>query len=163
MKHWLPSPILSLALAAMWLMLNRSLSPGHLFLAVLVGWVMPWLMAPLRPPAGRIRRPLVLARLVLVVGRDVIVSAFQVAHGTVLSGRRPLGARFVLIPLELRDPFALTALACITTVVPGTVWTELSRDRSMLRLHVFDEASEEEFVRHFKARYEQPLKEIFES
>jgi multicomponent K+:H+ antiporter subunit E len=62
----------------------------------------------------------------------------------------------------LRDPFALAALAMITTVVPGTVWTELAPDRSALLLHVFDLEGEEDFVRFFKARYEQPLKDIFE-
>ncbi|MBE7368141.1 Na+/H+ antiporter subunit E [Ramlibacter pallidus] len=162
MKRWLPSPFLSLALAAMWLLLNRSLSPGHLFLAVLVGWLMPWLMAPLRPAAGRIARPGVLLRLVLRVGGDVIVSALQVAGGVLLARRRAPRARFLVVPLELRDPFALAALACITTVVPGTVWAELSRDRSQLRLHVFDEAGDEDFIQRYKTRYEAPLKEIFE-
>lgn len=162
MNRWFPSPVLSLALVAMWLLLNRSLSPGHVFLALLVGWLMPWLMAPLRPPASRLRRPLVLARLVLRVGADVIRSALQVARGVLLSRRRAPRARFILIPLELRDPFGLAALACITTVVPGTVWSELSRDRSELRLHVFDEASDAEFIQRFKTRYERPLKEIFE-
>lgn len=162
MKRWLPSPVLSLALAVMWLLLNRSLAPGHLLLAALVGWLMPWLMAPLRPSAGGMRRPLVLARLVLAVGWDVVVSALQVTRGIVDAGRRSPQARFVVVPLELRDPFALAALATITTVVPGTVWTELARDRSALLLHVFDVQDEDAFIRHFKRRYEQPLREIFE-
>ena len=162
MKRWLPSPVLSLALFAMWLLLNRSLAPGHLLLGLLVGWLMPLLMAPLRPPAGPLRAPRVLARLVLAVGADVIVSALQVALG-VLNGRRSAPRpSFVVVPLELRDPHALAALAVITTVVPGTIWTELARDRSALLLHVFDVQDEAAFVRHFKARYEHPLKEIFE-
>ncbi|AKJ30069.1 Na+/H+ antiporter subunit E [Caldimonas brevitalea] len=162
MKRWFPSPVLSLALLAMWLLLNRSLSPGHLLLGVLVGWWMPLLMAPLRPPAGPLRRPKVLARLVLAVGADVIRSAVEVGLGVLKAGRSPPRARFVVVPLDLRDPFGLAALAVITTVVPGTVWTELARDRSELLLHVFDLQHDEEFIRHFKARYEQPLKEIFE-
>jgi multicomponent K+:H+ antiporter subunit E len=162
MRRWLPSPVLSLALVAMWLLLNRSLSPGHVFLALLVGWLMPWLLRPLRPAAGRMRNPGVLARLVLRVGGHVVLSALQVARGIVVSRRRAPRARFVLVPLELRDPFALAALACITTVVPGTVWCELSRDRSQLLLHVFDEEGDDAFIHRYKSCYEQPLKEIFE-
>lgn len=162
MKPWLPSPVLSLALAAMWLLLNRSLAPGHLLLAALVGGLMPLLLAPLRPPAGPMRNPRLLARLVLHVGWDVIVSAVQVTRGILGARRHPPKAYFVVVPLQLRDPFALAALACITAVVPGTIWTELARDRSAVLLHVFDVASEEEFIRHFKSRYELPLKEIFE-
>lgn len=162
MKRWLPSPLLSMALAAMWLLLNRSMAPGHLLLAALVGVAMPLLLAPLRPPAGRISRPLVLARLVLRVGVDVLLSGLQVARGALRSRRNPPQASFVVVPLDLRDPFALAALALICTVVPGTVWTELARDRSQLLLHVFDLQAEDAFVRRFKTRYEQPLKEIFE-
>jgi multicomponent K+:H+ antiporter subunit E len=162
MKRWLPTPLLSLALFAMWLLLNRSLSPGHLLLGALVGLLMPVLLAPLRPAAGPMRAPRVLARLILVVGGDVLVSSLQVARGVLNSRRNPPSARFVVVPLELRDPHALAALAVITTVVPGTVWTELARDRSALLLHVFDVQDDEAFVRHFKTRYEHPLKEIFE-
>jgi multicomponent K+:H+ antiporter subunit E len=68
----------------------------------------------------------------------------------------------VRIPLELRDPAALASLAIITTVVPGTVWSELALDRSALLLHVFDLEDEAAFVVRYKSRYEQPLKEIFQ-
>ena len=67
------------------------------------------------------------------------------------------------IPLELRDPSALAALAVITTVVPGTVWCELARDGSALLLHVWDAPDEAAFIAHYKRCYEQPLREIFES
>ena len=145
----------------MWLLLNGA-SAAHLLLGMLVAWLMPVLTARLRPAAGPVRRPLVLARLVLAVGADVLHSGGQVARGVLRGRRNPPRACFVVVPLELRDPFALAALAVITTVVPGTVWTELAPDRSALLLHVFDLEGEEDFVRHYKARYEQPLKDIFE-
>jgi multicomponent K+:H+ antiporter subunit E len=50
----------------------------------------------------------------------------------------------------------------ITTVVPGTVWSELALDRSVLLLHVFDLDDEAAFIEHFKDTYERPLMEIFE-
>jgi multicomponent K+:H+ antiporter subunit E len=162
MKRWFPAPLLSVALFAMWLLLNGPPSAAHLLLGALVGWLMPLLTAPLRPAAGPLRRPRVLARLVLAVAADVLVSGLQVARGVLRARRDPPRAFFVVVPLDLRDPFALAALAVITTIVPGTVWTELARDRSAVLLHVFDLVGEEEFVRHFKARYEQPLKDIFE-
>ena len=55
-----------------------------------------------------------------------------------------------------------SGLAMVATVVPGTVWTELAIDHSAVLLHVFDVDDEAAFVADFKARYEQPLKEIFE-
>lgn len=50
----------------------------------------------------------------------------------------------------------------ITSVTPGTVWSELALDRSILLLHVFDLDDEAQFIQHFKHDYERPLMEIFE-
>ena len=50
----------------------------------------------------------------------------------------------------------------VSTVVPGTVWSELAPDRGALLIHVFDLDDEAAFIHHFKTDYEQPLKEIFE-
>jgi multicomponent K+:H+ antiporter subunit E len=119
-------------------------------------------MAPLRPPAGPMRRPLVLARLVLIVAVDVVTSALAVAGGVLRGRRRPPRGAFVVVPLDLRDPHALAALAMITNVVPGTVWCEADLERDAVRLHVFDLEDEATFIAHYKHRYEQPLREIFE-
>jgi multicomponent K+:H+ antiporter subunit E len=162
MKRLLPAPLLSAGLFLMWLLLRPSFTPGSLALGALLALVMPLLMAPLRPAAGPVRRPLTVLRLVAIVGEDVVVSALEVARGVLASRRRPPHGGFVVVPLELRDVHALAALAMITTVVPGTIWCELAPDRSALRLHVFDLGDEAEFVAHFKQRYERPLKEIFE-
>ena len=59
-------------------------------------------------------------------------------------------------------PMRWASLAIITTVVPGTVWSELAADRSAVRLHVFDVDDEAAFVALYKRRYERPLMEIFE-
>jgi multicomponent K+:H+ antiporter subunit E len=162
MKRLLPAPLLSVSLVALWLVLNQSLSAGHLLLAVALGLLVPWLTARLRPGHPRIRRPDVLMRLILRVGIDVVASSCEVGWGVLRSRWRPPNGAFVKIPLDLRDPGALASLAIITTVVPGTVWSELALDRSVLLLHVFDLGDEAAFVARYKARYEQPLKEIFQ-
>lgn len=162
MKRLLPSPWLSLGLLGGWLLLNRSLSPGHWLLGTALAVALPLLMSPLRPQPGRLRRWGVLLRLVLRVGRDVLRSALQVAMGVCRAGSRPPRGTFVVVPLELRDEHALAALAMISAVVPGTVWSELAPDRSALLVHVFDLGHEADFIAHFKADYEHPLKEIFE-
>jgi multicomponent K+:H+ antiporter subunit E len=157
-----PMPMMSLALFALWLLLNRSVGVGHVLLAVAVAVGMPLLCAPLRPRGGPMRQPRTLVRLVLVVGLDVVLSAMHVALGVLRARRRPPRSRFIVIPLDLRDAHALAALAVITTVVPGTVWSELAPDRSALMLHVFDVDDESGYILHFKERYERALREIFE-
>lgn len=164
MRKLLPAPLLSLALLVMWLLLVRSYTLGQVLLGALAGWAMPWFFASLRPHRPRIRRPLVLARYILTVGWDVLLSNLQVLRGVLrVSARAPAQDGFVTIPLQLRDPSALAALAMVTTVVPGTVWCELARDGSALLLHVWDLEDKAAFIARYKQRYEQPLIEIFES
>lgn len=158
----LPSPGLSFGLFCGWLLLNRSLSPGQLLMAAFVAVLMPLLMAPLRPRPGPLRRWGLLVRLILRVGVDVVRSGLEVSRGVLRSRHRPPQGRFVRIPLALRDVHALAALAMISAVVPGTVWSELAADRSMLLMHVFDVEDEAAFIAHFKSTYERPLQEIFE-
>lgn len=162
MNRWLPAPWLSLAIFGGWLLLNESLQPADLLVAVLLALAMPLLMAPLRPRPGPLRRWRLLLRLILRVGVEVLRSALQVAAGVCRAGARPPRGTFVRIPLDLRDEHALAALAMISAVIPGTVWSELAPDRSVLLMHVFDLDDEAGFIRHFKTDYERPLKEIFE-
>jgi multicomponent K+:H+ antiporter subunit E len=106
---------------------------------------------------------LVAVRFLFLIIVDVIRSNFAVAWGVVTWRWRRPPSRFVIIPLELRDAAGLAALSMVTTIVPGTVWSELALDRSALLLHVWDvDVEEAAFIARFKARYEQPLREIFE-
>lgn len=162
MNRLLPAPLLSIALFALWLLLNLSVSPGNLLLGALLAILAPILLAPLRPQHAHVKRPWVVAKLIGRVGLDVITSNLQVARSVLSAKRRPPRSAFVHIPLALRDVHGLAALSMITTVVPGTVWSELALDRSMLLLHVFDLRDEARFIEHFKHTYERPLMEIFE-
>ncbi len=155
-----PAPLLSAALFALWLLLARSTSAGTLALALAFAIVVPIVTSKLRP-RSRVRRPWVVVRFIVMVGYDVIASSLEVAWGVLRWWRTP-NSRFVVIPLELRAPVALTALSMVTTVVPGTVWSELAVDRSSLLLHVWDVTEEQAFVARYKRRYEKPLQEIFE-
>ncbi|WP_443691692.1 Na+/H+ antiporter subunit E [Pseudomonas sp.] len=162
MKRLFPAPLLSLALWLLWLVLNLSLSPGNLLLGALLGVVAPLLMKPLGPLPVRIRRPGVMLKLFLRVGCDVVSSNIAVSWTVWNAKRRPPRSAFVKVPLDLRDANGLAALSMITTVIPGTVWSELALDRSVLLMHVFDLNDEAQFIEHFKHCYERPLMEIFQ-
>ena len=162
MKMLLPAPLLSVALFLLWLLLNRSVSSGQLLLAALLGLLLPLLLRGLRPLPVRVRHPLTIVRLALHVVWDTSVSNFNVVRFLMLPSHRKHPAGFVRIPLELRDPNGLAVLAMIVCITPGTSWAEISRDRSLLMLHVLEVDDPEEVIEHVKRRYERPLMEIFE-
>jgi multicomponent K+:H+ antiporter subunit E len=157
----LPAPLTSAALLALWLVLARSASVGQVLLGLALAIAVPILTSRLRPHRVRVRRPLVVVRFILTVGYDVLVSNLEIAWDVVRWRWRRPQSRFVVVPLELSDPLGLAALSLVTTVVPGTVWSELALDRSALLLHVWNVGDEESFVARFKDRYEKPLVEIF--
>ena len=162
MKRLLPTPLLSLALLALWLLLNRSVSAGHLILGTVLAIAIPLLTAGLRPMRVRVRRPGMILRLAFNVMVDTVQSNIAVARLLLAPGSRRHPAGFVQIPLQLRDPNALAVLAVITCITPGSAWAEISVDRSMLMLHLLELGDPADVVARVKARYEQPLMEIFE-
>ncbi|MCC2656906.1 MAG: phaE [Panacagrimonas sp.] len=162
MTALIPAPRTSAVLFGLWLALTPTTGPGQVLLGVLLALAIPAITARLHAADGQARRPLAIARYAAIVMLDVLVSNAQVAWG-VLRGRwRPPKSGFVVVPLDLRDPVGLAMLAIVTTIIPGTVWTELALDRDRLLLHVWDFDDEAAFVARYKARYEQPLREIFE-
>jgi multicomponent K+:H+ antiporter subunit E len=162
-KRILPAPVLSLALLALWLLLNRSVSAGHIVLGGVLALAIPLLTAGLRPLPVRIRAPGAVLRLALAVMADTVQSNIAVSRLLLSPGRRRHPSGFVQIPLELRDANALAVLAVIVSIAPGTAWAELSVDRSMLMLHVLEVDDAQAIATQIKQRYERPLMEIFES
>ena len=162
MRALFPAPLLSLALFGLWLMLNHTVSIGHMVLGAIFGIAIPIVTRGLRPLPVRVRRPGVALKLALTVVYDTSVSNFQVIRFLLFPGLRRHPSGFVHIPLELRDPNALAVLAMITCITPGTAWAELSRDRSILLMHVLEAGDHAQIIAHVKTRYERPLMEIFE-
>ena len=157
------SLIMVLILTAAWLLLNQTLAPSQLALGVVLAVALAWMGSTFRPLRSHVRRLDVAVALVLVVLRDIVRSNISVARIILgLVRDRKVRSGFLRIPLELRDPHGLAALATIITSTPGTVWAGVSPDGGTLMLHVLDLRDEAEWIRTIKDRYEAPLMRIFE-
>lgn len=162
MTRWLPHPLLSGFLLAVWLLLNQSLSPGHLLLGLALGLAGGIMVQPLELPRANIRRPAALARLFGRVLVDIVRSNIAVARIVLgLRHERQLSG-FMTIPLELRDRYGLAVLAIIITATPGTIWVGFDPATGRLLIHVLDLVDEAAWIRTIKHRYERLLIEIFQ-
>ena len=161
MRRWLPYPIFSLALVAAWLLLNQSVAAAHILLGVALGVAGGRILATLQPSHGRPRRAAVALELFFLVLADIVRSNIAVAR-IVLNPGMKRTAGFLSLPLELRHPAGLVAVACIITATPGTSWARYDAARNVLTIHVLDLLDEDEWVRLFKQRYERRLREILE-
>lgn len=151
-----------LALVAMWLVLNGTLTIGDAILGALVAVVAVLGLARLQPAASRLRRPWSLARLAGVVLVDIVRSNLAVAAIVLRPAARGRVAGFVDIPLDTRDPAALAALACIITATPGTAWARYDSHANVVTIHVLDLVDGPALARSIKDRYEARLREVFE-
>ena len=158
----IPSLTLSTTLFVVWVLLHQSLNPATLLSALLVAVVVPLITRSLRPASVVMRRLDVLARLVLIVLRDMTRSAWLVARELLSKRNADIHSAFLRVPLDARDPNALAGLAMIVCLTPGTAWAELSMDRTVLMLHVFELKNEQGMIEMIKTRYERPLMQIFE-
>jgi multicomponent K+:H+ antiporter subunit E len=157
----LPSPLLSAAILVFWLLLNNTLDPGHIVLALLLAWLLPLLTARLGGRRLRLGAPLVALRLAVVVAFDVVMSNIEVAR-LILGRKSRIRSCFVHLPCILDDPEAVAALAGIITMTPGTLSVEISADRRIITIHSLHAPDPDAIVASIKARYERPLAEIFQ-
>ncbi len=162
MKRYLHRLTLPLLLLALWLLLNDTLSPGQLALGAILALLLGWAAIALRPLQAYPKKPLTAIKLVWHVAIDITRSNIMVARIIWLGSRAGNTPGFLKIPLHIRDPHGLAALACIITYTPGTVWSDYSEDDSTLTLHVLDLKDESAWRRTIGQRYERPLMEIFE-
>ena len=152
-------PLGSLAVWLTWLLLNGSASPGHLLFGAALGLLVPALLGGLWPEGLRPRRPLRALRLLLTLLGDIVVANLQVAR-RILGPETALQSRWVWIPLELQNRYAVSTLAAMVTLTPGTLSADISPDGRWLLVHALDAPDERALADDIKRRYERPLAEI---
>lgn len=170
--NWLPNPALSLLLFFVWLLLNNSLSNGHIVLAVILAIVIPWITSPFRTKQPFINKPGLALRHLMLVLYDIITANVQVAI-LILGPTKKLTPGFVKVPLDITHSLPITILASTVSLTPGTVsaevypWQETCPEGQLpeqrfLLIHVLNLTDEKALIKMIKQRYEAPLKEIFQ-
>lgn len=170
--RWLPTPFRSLLLFLVWLLLNNSMSAGHIVLGAVLAVVIPWITFPFRDPQPLVLRPGLAVKQVAIVLFDIITANIQVA-ALILGPNKKLNPAFVKVPLDLREAIPITILASTVSLTPGTVsaevypWVEtldagVEPEERYLLIHVLNLKDEQALIDTIKRRYEAPLKEIFQ-
>jgi multicomponent K+:H+ antiporter subunit E len=159
-RRLLPHPLLSVLLMLVWLLLVNSYAPGQFILGITWGILIPRVTDIFWTEQTSINRPASIVKLCAAVISDIIAANVVVAR-RILGPVNRLRPAFVEYPLELNDPVAVTLLAGIISLTPGTVSANLNPDRTVMLIHCLHLDDEEELVQRIRQRYEIPLKEIF--
>lgn len=161
LRRLFPHPVLSATLVLVWLLLLNDLSAGGLAVGLVVGTVVPLVTAPYWPDRPRLRIGWPLLSYLGVVLWDVVVANFEVAWVILTRPSARLRSSWLVVPLEVRSPEAITALAATISLTPGTVSVDVSGCGRALLVHALDVADEAEAVARIKSRYEAHLRRIF--
>ncbi len=160
-RSWLPTPVLSILLLIVWLLLVRSYAFGQFVLGGSLAILIPLLTYRFWDARPRIAKPFALLRFVLRVLGDIVVANFEVAY-LIANPWRKMKPHFIEYPLMLEDRFTITLLASTISLTPGTVSANLRLDGKSLLIHALDVDDEEALICQIRERYERPLKEIYE-
>lgn len=161
-KKILPHPILTLLLVIVWQMLVNKITPGNIVLGLGLGIAIPILTAAYWPDRPRLKNPTMVVEYALVVLWDICVANVKVASIILFRRNVNLHSTWITVPLDLKTPEAITALAGTITMTPGTVSSDLSADGRSLLVHCLDTGDPNTTRDEIKSRYERRLKEIFE-
>ena len=156
----LPRPMLTASLIVLWLLLNNSLSAGQIVLAVIIGLLIPPFLGPRSQAPLIVKRPVVLLAYVLLVLHDIIKANFIVAR-QVLGRNSALKSHFLIVPLAVTHPTAISLFASTITLTPGTVSCEIAPDRSHLIVHALHTEDPDDEIAGMKQRYERRIQDMF--
>ncbi len=160
-RRLLPHPALSVLVGVVWMLLVNQITFGALVVAVVVAVVTPLATSRFWPDRPKIRFGPDLLGYVCIVLWDIVVANFQVAWVILTRRNRDIRAHWLVVPLALRSPEAITVLAGTISLTPGTVTSDVSADGRALLVHALDVADPEVEVTRIKQRYEARLLKVF--
>ena len=160
--NWLfPHPLLTLILATVWILLQNQITAGMVVFGFILGMIIPRVTAvwwPDKPKRIRFGKMVVYSAIVIW---DILVANVQVAWIVLTVSNDNLKPAWIVIPLRLKQPEAITVLAGTITLTPGTVSADLSDKGHSLLVHVLHTDDPDAVRDEIKDRYERRLLEIF--
>jgi multicomponent K+:H+ antiporter subunit E len=162
MSRFVRRPLVAIASALVFVFLLNAITLGGVVLGVIIGLVVAHLSDRYWPGKPRLKNPIAIVAYLGIVIKDIAVSSIDVAKLVLFSRGGDLQSQFITVPLDLRSPEAIAALAGTITLTPGTLSADVSADGRALLIHCLNVDDPDAAVADIKNRYERRLKEIFE-
>ena len=160
--QWLlPHPFLTLVLVIVWTFLQNDISAGMVVFGIILGVLIPRATSVWWPEPPKGFHLAKMASYSLMVMWDILVANVQVAWIVLTVSNAKLKPAWIVVPLEVRQPEAITLLAGTITLTPGTVSADLSDEGHSLLVHVLHTDDPDAVRDDIKNRYERRLLEIF--
>jgi multicomponent Na+:H+ antiporter subunit E len=150
---------LNLMLAIVWAGWLGQWSLVHLLIGFVFGYVVLWLFQPVVGRSAYFEKlPRAVGFLGFLTG-ELVVSSLRVAWDVVTprARRRP---GIIAVPLDLRSDGAITLLAALITLTPGSLGVDVSADRSTLFVHEMFVDDPDQVRQRIKRGFERRVAEL---
>jgi multicomponent Na+:H+ antiporter subunit E len=150
---------LNAVLAGIWAIVQGEVTFANLATGFVFSYLILWLVRPAMGETSYFRKLPALIGFLLFFVWELVVSNLRVAWVVLVPGapRRP---GVVAIPLDLDQDLAITLLANLVTLTPGTLSLDVSPDRRFLYVHGMFVDDPEEFRREIKDGFERRIREL---
>src|SRR5690625_1529651 len=150
--------VINIVIAFVWMLLQEQLTWESFILGYVIG------LAVLYFTVRRLDMPLytkpivAFFKLSVVFFIEVVKSSVRVAY-VVLHPRLPVSPGLITVPLDVKSDEAITMLAGLISMTPGSLSVEVSDDRAFLYVHALEADDPEGSVAEFKHVFERRIME----
>jgi multicomponent Na+:H+ antiporter subunit E len=153
--------IVNLLIAFVWAMLMDEVTFLNLMIGFLMGLALIYVF---RSSLGtdcytiRLRQA---AKLTVLFVKEVVVANIVVIR-QVLAPKLNIKPGIIALPLDVKTDMQITLLASMISLTPGTLSMDVSEDRRILFVHVFNIEDRDEIIRTIKGTFEKGILEVTE-
>jgi multicomponent Na+:H+ antiporter subunit E len=151
--------LLNLILALTWAALQGDLNVTNLVIGFLVSAAVIYVFRQMFFEPRYFTKIGLGIKLVLVFFKELIKANLSVLK-VVISPRLRVRSGVIAVPTELRNDVALTLLANMITLTPGTLTLDISPDRRYLFVHTLNLDDPEDVKREIRLAFEVYLEEL---
>lgn len=151
--------LLNLFFATGWILVNGNYSLLNFVAGFFIGFISIYLTQPFNNPHKYFRAFRASFVLVLVFLYELVISVKDVVW-EVLTPHYKSNPDIVNVPLDLDNDIAITLLASMVSLIPGTIVIDVSDDKSYMVVHAMFAESEEQVISYVKNKIEKRILEI---
>lgn len=153
--------LLNILLALVWIILTGQFNPVNFVSGFVLGYLLLWLVQRVLGPSNYFKKVYQVIGFVLFFIWALIRANLRVAY-EVVTPPHTMRPGIVAVPLEVKTDAAITLLANLISLTPGTLSLDVSADRRVIYVHTMYVDDVEEFRREIKEGFERRVLEVFQ-
>ena len=153
--------LLNLLLALAWVALTGQLTPVNFGFGFAVGFLLLWLVRHASGELSYFRKVWQIIKFAGFFIWQLLLANMRVAY-EIVTPPHTMRPAVVAVPLDVTRPAAVTLLANLITLTPGTLTLDVAPNGETLYVHAMHVQDADTFRREIKEGFECYIKEIFE-